>query len=72
MIQRAKQANPAARCCWVCGKLGGAGFTTALRLAGYDVPQGTMAYAHPGCAALAQRRAAKRAAKQQSLQDSRE
>lgn len=62
-LSRAKKANPQARCCWVCGKLGGAGYTTVLRMAGYDVPQGTMAYAHNGCAALAMRRAAKRAAK---------
>ena len=37
------------RCCWVCGGEGGAGFTVALRLAGYDVPEGQMGYAHPTC-----------------------
>lgn len=41
------------RTCWVCGKIGGAGFTTALRRAGYDVPPGAMAYAHPACMARA-------------------
>ncbi len=62
MIARARKQNPSARCCWVCGKLGGAGYTTALRMAGYDIPQGTIAHAHPGCVNLALGRARKRAA----------
>jgi hypothetical protein len=45
------------RHCWVCGRIGGAGFTQALRLAGYDVPDGAIAYAHPDCMQRAQRRA---------------
>lgn len=56
MIKRAKKAVESARCCWVCGKLGGAGFTSALKGAGYDVRPGEMAYAHPGCMRFAQRR----------------
>lgn len=49
MKKRHKPQLKEGRCCWVCGKPGGAGFTTALRHAGYDVPAGTMAYAHPNC-----------------------
>lgn len=56
MIKRARKAVETARCCWVCGKLGGAGFTTALRAAGYDVKPDEIAYAHGGCMTYAKRR----------------
>lgn len=54
MKQRHKKAVPGARCCWVCGKLGGVGATVALKLAGYEIgtlPNGQreIAYAHPNC-----------------------
>lgn len=52
---RAKPQLAEGRCCWVCGRVGGNGFTTALRLAGYRVAKGQMAYAHAAC----MRRAAK-------------
>lgn len=52
-VPRAQPKLATGRCCWVCGKPGGGGFTTALRHAGYDVPRGTMAYAHYGCMARA-------------------
>lgn len=48
-LKRATKEVPTARCCWVCGKLGGAGFTTALRDIGYEVAKNEMAYAHPEC-----------------------
>lgn len=57
---RAKKQVETARCCWVCGKLGEAGYTTALRNAGYDVPQGQMGYAHPGCMRRVMHRAAQK------------
>lgn len=47
------------RCCWVCGKNGGLGFTTALKLAGYRMEPGTVAHAHNQCMAKAQREASK-------------
>lgn len=56
------------RCCWVCGKQGGLGFTRALDNAGYDVerrPEGGYAeigYAHPRCMARALRKATKKTA----------
>ena len=53
--QHPKQ-NPDARCCWICGKVGGAGFTTALRWLGYDVKPGEMAYAHSRCVLREQRK----------------
>lgn len=56
MKQRHQKENESARCCWVCGKLGGAGFTTALRLLGYDVQKGDVAHAHPNCIAREQRK----------------
>ena len=59
MKQRHTKAVEVGRCCWVCGKLGGAGYTVALRLLGYDVPQGVMAYAHPECIAREQRKRAR-------------
>lgn len=56
-MKRHIKVDPRARCCWVCGKLGGAGFTTALRYAGYDVPRGEIGYAHPVCMRRAQLKA---------------
>lgn len=58
MQQRHKPKLAEGRCCWVCGRPGGAGFTTALRHAGYAVPSGAMAYAHNRCMQRAQKRAA--------------
>lgn len=46
---RAPKQNPEARCCWVCGKLGGFGFTNALRAAGYCMRPDQMGYAHNRC-----------------------
>lgn len=52
------------RCCWVCGKMGGAGFTKALEFAGYEVKRNEdgayaeIGYAHPNCMASAMRKAA--------------
>lgn len=46
---RAPKENPNARCCWVCGKLGGQGFTLALRIAGYRMQPREMGYAHNKC-----------------------
>jgi hypothetical protein len=43
-----------ARCCWICGRLGGQGFTEALRFAGYRMQRGEMGYAHPECMRRAQ------------------
>lgn len=37
------------RCCWICGRMGGSGFTFALRRAGYNVPPQQIAYAHTDC-----------------------
>jgi hypothetical protein len=59
-LNRHPKQNPTARCCWVCGKLGGEGFTHALRAAGYRMKLGEMAYAHPACMARAMKAAAKR------------
>lgn len=50
---RAPKENPQVRCCWVCGKTGGFGFTTTLRLAGYRMAQNQMGYAHNKCMMLA-------------------
>lgn len=50
MKKRHKKEREDARCCWVCGKLGGDGYTNFLRWSGYNVPAGTMAYAHTKCA----------------------
>jgi hypothetical protein len=61
MPNRAPKQNPTARCCWVCGKLGGEGFTRALRYAGYPVGKDQMAYAHAACMIRANKRANKRA-----------
>jgi hypothetical protein len=57
-MQRATPELKEGRCCWVCGKVGGSGFTWALRAAGYDVPKGTMAYAHNNCMQKALKRRA--------------
>lgn len=50
---------PTARCCWVCGKLGGDGFTHALRGAGYRMQHNEMGHAHPRCMKVAQQQAAR-------------
>ncbi len=50
----------AGRCCWVCGKNGGWGCTTALQGSGYRMEPGTVAHAHPACIAKAMKRAAQR------------
>jgi hypothetical protein len=52
---RANKEVETARCCWVCGKLGGEGFTNALRFAGYRMKKGEMGYAHAKCMIKAQR-----------------
>lgn len=56
--KRAKKQVETARCCWVCGKLGGSGFTTALRLAGYEMEPGHLGYAHNKCMVRASAEAA--------------
>lgn len=64
-MKRHAKANPDVRCCWVCGKEGGAGFTRALDNAGYEVAHGPdggyaeIGYAHPQCMTRAMRKAAK-------------
>lgn len=55
---RHRKMLPEARCCWICGKPGGMGFTRALRLAGYDVPAGEIGYAHAPCLMRARKAAA--------------
>jgi hypothetical protein len=56
--QRHTKSNPSVRCCWICGKEGGNGFTSALRWLGYDVPmQGCVAHAHAKCIAREQEKA---------------
>jgi hypothetical protein len=57
---RHPKADPSCRCCWVCGKIGGNGFTTALRFAGYRMKPGEMGYAHPRCMGRAKYEAAER------------
>jgi hypothetical protein len=52
---RAPKQRGDARCCWVCGELGGEGLTHALKYAGYRVARGEIAYAHPRCMIRAQR-----------------
>jgi hypothetical protein len=47
--ERHSKEDESVRCCWVCGKRGGEGFTTALRLMGYQMKPGEMGYAHPNC-----------------------
>jgi hypothetical protein len=56
MKQRHKKQVEEGRCCWICGKLGGEGFTSALRALGYDVPlKGVVAHAHGRCVQREQR-----------------
>ena len=55
---RAPKQVQTARCCWVCGKLGGEGFTHFLRSAGYRMRLGEMGYAHARCMARAAKEAA--------------
>jgi hypothetical protein len=54
--RRHRKANPYARCCWICGREGGAGFTIALRMLGFDVQKGDIAHAHTQCVQREQRR----------------
>lgn len=54
-MKRHKKQVENARCCWICGRIGGAGFTSALRALGFEVAPGEMAYAHPPCVARVQR-----------------
>jgi hypothetical protein len=49
---RHKKDIEVGRCCWVCGKVGGDGFSSALRMLGYNVPlrgPESVAHAHPRC-----------------------
>lgn len=56
-MKRHPKVNPNVRCCWVCGKEGGEGFTSALRALGYEVPlQGVVAHAHAACIRKVQRK----------------
>ena len=48
-IERAPKQNPMSRCCWICGKPDGDGFTTMLLCLGYNVQKGDVAHAHPRC-----------------------
>ena len=58
MKPRHPKAVEEGRCCWICGELGGDGFTAALRSLGFDVPkQGVVAHAHGRCVALEQQKA---------------
>jgi hypothetical protein len=59
-IDRAPKQRADVRCCWVCGKIGGDGFTSALRGAGYRMANNEVAHAHPRCIKIAMGRAAKR------------
>jgi len=52
---RAEKQLANARCCWVCGRPGGDGFSVALRFAGYRVGPQQNGYAHPDCMQRAQR-----------------
>lgn len=54
--ERHPKQNPAVRCCWICGKPGGAGFTHALRWMGYRMESGEMGYAHPVCVKIEKQR----------------
>jgi hypothetical protein len=47
--RKAALATQPGRRCAICNKLGGTGFTTALRLAGIPIPEGQIGYAHPDC-----------------------
>jgi hypothetical protein len=51
---RAPKADPSCPCCWICGGIGGNGFTMALRLAGYRMAPGEIGYAHNDCMRKAQ------------------
>lgn len=65
MKRRHKKSVEGARCCWVCGKLGGMGATIALEQAGYEIgtlPNGQreIAYAHGPCLARVRKEASHR------------
>lgn len=60
MRKRHAKAVDGARCCWVCGRVGGMGATVALEQAGYQIgrlPNGQreIAYAHGPCLMKARR-----------------
>jgi hypothetical protein len=55
---RARREIGVGRCCWVCGKVGGVGFTHALQGAGYRMRRGEIGYAHPDCMGRAMKEAA--------------
>ena len=57
---RAPKQDPDVRCCWICGGVGGNGYTMALRLAGYRMAPGQVGYAHADCMRKAQLQAMKR------------
>jgi hypothetical protein len=59
---RAPKIDPKSRCCWVCGRLGGNGFTLALKMAGYRMAEGEMGYAHSTCMQNAMRQHNKKVA----------
>jgi hypothetical protein len=50
------KAVPKGRKCALCGKPGGTGFTTALRLLGYNYAKGEIGYAHSNCLVRARRK----------------
>jgi hypothetical protein len=52
--ERAPKKLETGRCCWVCGRVGGQGFTAALIMAGYRREHDReMGYAHNKCMAQA-------------------
>lgn len=54
---RAIKENINVRCCWVCGKIGGFGFTNALKGAGYRIKLNEIGYAHNNCMKRAMKQA---------------
>ena len=59
-LQRHPNVSRNAEACWICGKPASVAFTATLRVAGYKVPQGTIAYAHAVCMRSTQKRAVRR------------
>ena len=56
-----KKGAEVGRYCWVCGRSGGLGFTSALRGAGYFFnDRNEMGFAHPSCMGNAMKQAAER------------
>jgi hypothetical protein len=54
MNPSAPRDNKPGRHCAVCGRYGGMGAAFVLKLYGYAIPPGAMAYAHPNCLRRAQ------------------